>query len=171
MNAARPIFVVAILALLATPALAAKTKPSLEPYAGSYTGTAVSSTSAGSLSGSATLTFTGRKNSLRGTFLYTGILNNAGTPKTVIQTVNIAPSGSCSGRVILDGVNGQCPGTASFHGKVLTFTLTYQLDDASATTVSLAGTVRFAGRRATMTATVTSSDPGYAGTLTVKGKR
>jgi hypothetical protein len=169
MNAPRSFFALALLALLTTPALAAKKKPSLEPYAGSYTGTAVSSTAAGSLSGSATLTFTGRKSSLRGTFLYTGILNNAGAAKTVIQTVNIAPSGACSGRVILDGVNGQCPGTASMRGKALTFTLTYQLDGGP--TVTLAGTVRFAGRRATMTATVTSTDPGYDGTLTVKGKR
>jgi hypothetical protein len=171
MNTLRPLLVALALALLATPAFAAKKKPSLDPYAGSYTGTAVSSTAAGTLSGSATLTFTGRKNSLRGTFLYTGILNNAGAAKTVIQTVNIAPSGSCSGRVILDGVNGQCPGTASLHGKALTFTITYQLEDATGTTVTLAGTVRFSGRRATLTATVTSSDPGYAGTLTVKGKR
>jgi hypothetical protein len=171
MTALRPLLVLAALALLAAPAFAAKTKPSLEPYAGSYTGMAVSSTAAGTLSSSATLTFTGRKNSLRGTFLYTGILNNAGQAQSVTQTVDIARSGTCSGRVTLGSSQGTCTGNVSMQGKALTFTITYQLGDASGTTVTLAGTVRFSGRRAAMIATVTSSDPGYSGTLTVKGKR
>lgn len=158
---------------LACPARAAgKKSATLLPFAGSYTGTATSNTSSGSLSGNATLTFTGRGGNLRGTFLYTGILGNNGIAKTVIQTVNTTGSGSCSGRVILDGINGQCPGQVSLHGKTLSFSLTYQLADASNTTVTLTGTVIFHNRKATMSATVTSpTDPGYNGTLSVTGKR
>lgn len=158
---------------LACPArAAAKKSASLLPFAGSYTGTATSSTPSGSVSGSATLTFTGRGGNLRGTFLYTGILGNNGVAKTVIQTVNITGKGSCSGRVILDGINGQCPGQVSLHGKTLSFTLAYQLADASSTTITLTGTVIFHNRKATMSATVTSpTDPSYNGTLSVTGKR
>jgi len=158
---------------LACPArAAAKKSASLLPFAGSYTGTATSTTSSGTISGSATLTFTGRGGNLRGTFLYTGILGNNGVAKTVIQTVNITGKGACSGRVILDQLNGQCPGQVSMHGKTLSFTITYQLADANNTTVSLTGTVIFHGRKAVLSATVTSPvDPGYNGTLSVSGKR
>ncbi len=87
------------------------------------------------------------------------------------QTVDIARSGTCGGRVTLGDAQGTCTGNVSMRGKALTFALTYQLEDAMGTTVTLAGTVRFGGRRATLTATVTSSDPGYDGSLLVKGKR
>lgn len=158
---------------LACPARAgAKKGASLLPFAGSYTGTATSSTSSGLISGNATLTFTGRAGNLRGTFLYTGILGNSGVAKSVIQTVNITGTGAASGRVILDGINGQCPGQVSLHGKTLSFTLTYQLADASSTTITLVGTVIFHGRKAIMSATVTSpTDPGYNGTISATGKR
>jgi hypothetical protein len=158
---------------LACPArAAAKKSATLLPFAGSYTGTATSSTSSGTMSGNATLTFTGRGGNLRGTFLYTGILGNNGVAKTVIQTVNTTGTGVCTGRVILDGINGLCSGQVSLHGKTLSFTLTYQLADASNTTITLTGTVIFHSRKATMSATVTSpTDAGYNGTLSVTGKR
>jgi hypothetical protein len=157
---------IAALLLLATlPAFAAKKRPSLEPYAGSYTGVA----DADGLSSNATLTFTGRKGSLRGTFLYNGILDHLGEAEAVNQTIDLSRSGTLGGRVSVGSSEGVCAGKASLRGRVLTFAVVYTL--TSGETITLAGTVRFAAHRATLTATVTSSSGEYDGALVVKGRR
>jgi hypothetical protein len=152
-----------------TVAEAAREKPSLEPFAGSYTGTAASTTSAGALFSPSTLTFTGRQNSLRGTFLYTGILNQAGTAQTVVQTLDVSRRGVCTGRVTVGGIDASPAGRVSLRGTKLATTITYSLPDG--TVITLDGGVKFRGKRAKWSATVSSSDAGYAGTLLVKGKR
>lgn len=166
------ILLAAAVMLLPVSSEATQAKPSLERYAGSYTGTAVSSTSAGPLSGSATLTFTGIRNSLRGTFLYTGILNQLGVPQYVGQTFNITRTGRVRGRVTVGNVNGSGSGSAKLAGKRLRVSITYLIKGTpSPTTILLTGTVKFSGKRATWTAAVTSNDPGYNGSLVVQGKR
>jgi hypothetical protein len=160
-----PALVAALLLLATAPAFAAKKRPSLEPYAGSYTGLA----SADGLSSSATLTFTGRKGGLRGTFLYNGILDHSGLAEAVNQTVEIARSGILGGRVSIGGSEGVCSGKASMRGKALSFTLVYTL--TSGETITLAGTVRFAAHRAMLTATVASTSGEYDGSLAVAGRR
>jgi hypothetical protein len=161
--------------LLATGATAsAKKRPGLEPYAGSYTGQATSTTATGSLAGSATLTFTGKKSGLRGTFLYTGILNQAGLAQNVGQTFNLNSRGVVSGRVTVGDLIGTGSGQASLHRNRLTFSILYTLAPSTGTpvtTIQLTGTVKFKSRRATLTAQVASSDPGFDGTLLVTGKR
>jgi hypothetical protein len=149
--------------------LYAKSKSGLGPYAGSYTGTATSSIADGPLSGPATLTFTGREKSLRGTFLYTGILNSGNMPRNVVQTLNISSKGILSGRVTVDNVDGTASGQVRMRGKKLTVAVTYTL--TTGTTINLAGTIAFHGKRATWITPVSSSDAGYSGSLVVKGKR
>ncbi len=159
--------------LTAVPSQAAKKKPGLLPYAGSYTGKAVSKGGASSLSGSATLTFTGKTYGLRGSFLYTGILNQAGTAQNVIQTFNLTSKGVLSGRVTVGSANGTGTGKIHFIKKknTVTFTETYKLYGSPGTTITLTGKIVFKTKRALLTATVTSSDPTFAGTLSVTGKR
>jgi hypothetical protein len=166
---------VLVTALLASgPTAAAKKKPGLEPYAGSYTGQATSTTSAGALAASATLTFTGKKTGLRGTFLYTGILNQAGVALNVGQTFDLNSKGVVSGRVTVGDLTGVGSGQVALHKKTLTFSILYTLTPAvgtPVTTIQLTGTVKFKTRRATLNAQVGSSDPGFVGTLLVTGKR
>jgi len=163
------------LALLASEATAsAKKKPGLEPYAGSYTGQATSSAAASTLAGSATLTFTGKKTGLSGTFLYTGILDLAGVPQNVGQTFNLSSKGIVSGRVTVGDLTGVGTGQVSLHKNTLTFSILYTLTPSMGTpvtTIQLTGTVKFKARRATLNAQVASSDPGFTGTLLVTGKR
>jgi hypothetical protein len=159
-------------ALLISPlALNAKPAHTLLPFAGSYTGMATSTTADGPVSGSSTLTFTGKKKSLRGTFLYTGILNFGGVSKTVVQTFNISKSGLLAGRVSLDGVDGIGSGQAFLKGKKLTVSITYTIGPDASLTVSLNGQITFKGKHATWTAIVSSSDPTGNGSLSVTGKR
>lgn len=164
-----------VVALLASGATAAaKKKPGLEPYAGSYTGQATSTTATGSLAGSATLTFTGKKSGLRGTFLYTGILNQAGLAQNVGQTFNLNSRGVVSGRVTVGDLTGSGSGQASLHKNKLTFSILYTLAPSTGTpvtTIQISGAVTFKSRRVALNAQVTSSDPGFNGTLLVTGKR
>jgi hypothetical protein len=146
-------------------------KPSLEPFAGSYTGTATSATAAGALSGPATLTFTGRPRSLRGTFLYTGILNAGGVAQNVVQTLEISKAGLLRGRVSLNEVTGEGSGKVRLNGKVLRTDVTYTIATEPATVVRIVGRITFTGKRAKWMATVSSADPNFAGSLLVKGKR
>jgi hypothetical protein len=149
----------------------AKPAASLEPYSGSYTGTAFSSTAAGALSGSATLTFTGRRNSLRGTFQYSGILTSGNTAMNVVQIFNISKKGVLNGRVTVGENQGLGSGQARMSGRKMTISVSYVVGVAPGTSINLDGTIVFKGKRATWTAAVTSSDPSYNGSLTVKGKR
>ena len=149
-----------------------KKKEGLEPFAGSYTGTAVSTTVAGTLSGSSTLTFTGRKSSLRGTFLYNGILNSGNTPRNTQLTLNISKRGIVTGRVTIDGVEGYANGQARLRGRKLAISISNALGTGPGTIVNINGAVTFNGaKRVTWSATVGSSDAGYDGTLRVTGKR
>jgi hypothetical protein len=49
--------------------------------------------------------------------------------------------------------------------------MTYAVGAAPGTTISVNGVVVFKGRKVTWNAVVTSSDPNYAGSLVVTGKR
>ncbi len=157
--------------ILLAGAAAAHAKPTLLPYAGSYTGTALSTTADGALSGSSTLTFTGRKTSLRGTFLYNGILNSGNVMRNTTQTFNISKTGLLNGRVTVDGLEGAGSGQARMRGRKLAVSVTYAVGPAPSTTIAIVGTIVFKGKRATWTGTVTSPDPGYNGSLLVTGKR
>lgn len=159
-------------ALVFSSAEAKKKPPGLEPFAGSYTGSAQSTTNGTTLSGNATLTFTGRKSGLRGTFLYTGILNRGGVAQEVVQTFDLSHKGVVRGRVSLGGVLGAGSGNVRLvKKKNLSFALTYTLVEPTPLTLQLVGQVAFRGKRATLTATVTASDAAGSGALTVKGRR
>jgi hypothetical protein len=59
---------------------------------------ATSRTASGVISNGATLTFSGRPNRLRGTFLYAGILNSGQTPKSIVKVLNVSTAGVVTGR-------------------------------------------------------------------------
>ncbi|MDD5199570.1 MAG: hypothetical protein PHC88_07175 [Terrimicrobiaceae bacterium] len=166
------ILLAAVAALASVTAGEAQTKPSLVRFAGSYTGTATSNTAAGTLGSNATLTFTGFQGSLRGTFLYTGILNQLGVAQNVNQTLNITRKGRLRGRVNVGSINGTGSGSARLTGKQLRVSMTYLLQSLpSPTAITFTGAVKFAGKRAIWTTTVTSSDPTFNGSLVVQGRR
>ena len=160
----------ASLLFLGTSAHAAK-KPGLEPFAGSYSGRVISKWGATSLSDNATLTFTGKKRGLSGTFLYNGILNRSGVAQRVDQTFTLKSQGAVTGRVTVGDQTGAGAGKVRLQKKTLKFSLTYQLDGTMPVTITLVGKVVFAPKRAVMTATVSSSDASFNGSLKVTGRR
>ncbi len=168
----RPIiFLAALMALPLFPELKAAVPGGLEPYAGSYSGTAVAKSAGTTERANSTLTFTGRKYRYGGTFLYAGILNQGGTPVVVAQTFRMSATGLVRGMVTVGDQSGFGGGSVKLVGNRLIYTLQYKLKDVSSTVIELKGDVKFYPRRAVMNATVTSADPTYAGTLRIVGKR
>lgn len=167
----RQLLTLAVLPLfLGTSAHAAK-KPGLAPFAGSYSGRAISKWGATSLSDNATLTFTGKKYRLSGTFLYNGILNRNGVALRVDQTFNLKSRGAATGRVTVGDQTGTGTGKVQLQKKTLKFSVTYRLDGLTPVTINLVGKVVFAPKRAVMTATVSSSDASFNGSLKMTGRR
>lgn len=151
-------------------ALGANT-PGLQRFAGSYSGTAVAKDGGTAVESSSTLTFTGRRTGNGGTFLYAGILNRGGIAQVVGQTFAMSSKGVIRGRVTVGEALGTGRGRVRVAGRKLLFTLNYRLKDPAATVITLKGAVRFTATRAVMLATVTATDPAFAGTLRVVGKR
>lgn len=168
----RPIISLPALLLLVLPAATHGAVPSgLEPYAGSYSGTAVATSAGTTERASSTLTFTGRRYRYGGTFLYAGILNQSGTPLVVAQTFRMSAAGRVVGTVTVGAQSGTGAGSVKLVRNRLIYTLQYKLTDVGATVIELKGDVKFYPRRAVMNATVTSADPTYSGKLRIVGKR
>ncbi len=156
---------------LASSPLPAAPGPSLHPFAGSYTGTATSSTATGALTQGATLTVTGRPKRMRGTFLYSGILNAAQSPRMIDQVLNVSNAGVLSGRVTVDGMPGRGRGSVRLRGNRMTTAVTYTAGGAKGTSITIKGQITFRNHRAKWAAKVASNDPAYNGRLTVLGRR
>lgn len=145
-------------------------KPGLEPFAGSYTGKTVARNDRPVAKNPTTITITGARVGLRGTFDYTGILNQAGKSVTVDQKFMITNAGKISGRVTVNGVEGIGKGTVKVAGKTMAFEMTYRFKSGTSL-VQLKGKIVFKPRRALLTARVTSSDGSFAGDVTVNAFR
>ncbi|HEY8901149.1 MAG TPA: hypothetical protein VIM61_12125 [Chthoniobacterales bacterium] len=147
--------------------------PSLVNLAGSYTGKATSTGGGQTFTAPATLTFTGNPGSPSGTFLFNGILAQAGSaePWAVTHTLKFNSKGNAHGRVTLGTWRGHGGGKIIASGRTMRVKLKYRINDNGRTLINLNGKVSFHGSRAKFTASVTSSDPAFAGKLKVTGKR
>lgn len=149
---------------------AAFAAPGLERFAGSYTGKTVAKNGKVVAKNPTTITITGAASGLRGTFDYTGILNQAGRSVVVDQKFMITNAGKISGRVTVGGAEGIGKGTVKVAGKTMAFDISYLLKGETSL-VQLKGKIVFKPRRALLTAKVKSSDGSFAGDVTVNAFR